>query len=332
MKQVKILKRPSASPPPKNPIDRVSSEITALLDSALSRERSRLEATYRARQDALLRAISSVLNDTLERVILTSAKRETDALVASFAKLVANHALPEFDTDLPAPKPSPQMIAETRAAFISSFEKGVIPSFEAAVRSMLKGFAGVVDKQLEECLVGKVGGVASVVEGVADKMREVKNEVKEIAVSERLKNEQKDIEAVEKALEVGDVKHALMLCLGKSDAVQAKAINGALDRGETPDKAFDGDVPERALLVCFAALLSNDLGDRTEVRLSWLYELVTLMDDVEEGGEEDGVTRGRLESTIEKLVDFHKNGNLASSDAKHVKLLIRVFKTHLNAM
>eukprot|EP00177_Eucheuma_denticulatum_P003495 GFKZ01006322.1.p1 GENE.GFKZ01006322.1~~GFKZ01006322.1.p1 ORF type:complete len:334 (-),score=79.68 GFKZ01006322.1:1712-2713(-) len=333
MKQVKILKRPSAPPLPATPADRVTAEITQLLDVALSHERSRLEATYRARQDALLHAMSNVLNDNLERVVSTAAKRESDALVSSFAKLIASQAHPAFSSSHEHPQPSPESITKTRKAFVSAFEKSVLPAFEKAVSTMLGNLAAVVDAQVDEGLVSPAEGVVVAMEGAADSMRAAKSAVADMVVDSEAATEAADLAAVQEALNASDVRQALMLSVGKSVAVKAKAVSGVLDLNVGPEKAFEGEVPARGLLVGFAALLSMDLADRTEARLSWLYELVTLMDDAEEGEQEEGeLTRKRLEGTVEKLIEFQKNGNLGVSDAKHVKLLIRVLQTHLKAM
>lgn len=338
MKQVKILKRPSPPPPPATPTERVTAEVTQLLDAALSRERARLESTYRARQDALLRAISTVLNETLERLISTAAKRESDALVASFAKLVASEAHPAFETNHPdkPPQPSAEALATTRQAFVHAFEKTALPAFEKAVSGMLSNLAAVVDAQVEETLVTPASGVIAALEGAADSMRAAKVDAADLIVDSEMASEAADVAAVQAALEAGDVRQALLLSVGKSVNVQTKAVNGVLDVSVGPEKAFEQGVPSKSLLAGFASLLSMDLVDRTEARLSWLYELVTLMDDAEDEAvqddEEEERTRGRLQGTIEKLAEFQKNGDLPSSDAKHVKLLIRVLKTHLNAM
>lgn len=338
MKQVKILKRPSAPATPTGPLTpsaRVSAEVASLLESSLARERTRLEALYRARQDALLRAISSVLNDTLERAVSTAAKRETDALVSSFAKLVAGQTAASLDADAGNMKQlDEEAVAAMRASFADAFEKSVLPEFENAVAGMLTGISGVVDSQVEEKLVMPAGGVVTALEGAADAMREAKGAAANLDL--KADEEATDIANVQAALDEGDVRTALLSCIGKSVTVQAKAISGVLDTNVGPEKAFESSVPKRATLVNLAALLAMDLGDRTEARLSWLYEVVTLMDDSEEydPAQPDTIdgSRRRLVGTIQKLSDFQQNGNLASSDAKHVKLLIRVLKAHLNAM
>lgn len=337
MKQVKILKRPTAPAVPTGPLTpsaRVSAEVSTLLEASLTRERNRLESLYRARQDALLRAISSVLNDTLERAVSTAAKRETDALVSSFAKLVAGQTAASLESGASNMKQlDEEAVAAMKKSFADAFEKSVLPEFEKSVATMLAGISGAVDLQVEEKLVLPSGGVVTALEGAADAMRDAKGAAANMDL--KFDDEAADIAVVQAALDEGDVRTALLSCIGKSVAVQAKAISGVLDTNVGPEKAFEGGVPMRANLVTLAALLSMDLGDRTEARLSWLYEIVTLMDDSEEYPPDPDTidaARRRLVGTIQKLSDFQQNGNLASSDAKHVKLLIRVLKAHLNAM
>lgn len=305
-----------------------------MLESAMTRERSRLEATFRTRQDALLRAISTVLNDNLERVVTTAAKRETEALVGSFAKLVAAKSHPQDANNGAASRPEPDAsaVAETRTAFAAAFEKAALPAFEKAVADMLAALAASVEASIEERLVGPAGGVVTALEGAADSMRAAKGAVADISVD----SEAADIAAVQTALDENDVHRALTLCIGKSVRVRSKAVSGVLDSTVGPEQAFVDDVPPKVVLVRFAALLAMDLADRTEARLSWLYEIVTLMDDAAEcdPGDTDllDLSKRLLTGTIEKLSDFQTNGTLAPAEAKHVKLLIRVLKAHLNSM
>lgn len=327
MKQVKILKRPSPTPAPPKPEDRFSAEITKLLESAMTRERARLETTFRARQDALLRAISAVLNDTLHRVVSVAANRETDALVTSFAKLAQSH-----QPDVTASAPDPTAIAETRAAFAAAFERSALPAFEKSIADMLARLAGFVEESVERRVVAPAGGIVGALEGAADSMRAAKAAAADMAAG----SEAADMAAVQMALDAGDAGRALMLCEGKSVRVRSKAVSGVLDSGVTPDQAFHGLVPPKVKLVRFVALLAMDLGDRTEARLSWLYEVVMLMDEADEYDPNDAevidASRRLLVGTIQKLSDFQANGNLPPQEAKHVKLLIRVLTAHLNSM
>lgn len=304
----------------------MSTEITTLLESALQRERSRLEATYRARQDALLRAVSTVLNESLERAVQTAARRETDALIQAFSKL--SHAPQQPDLEITS-----EMTAATRESFAAAFETAVLPAFEGALAEMMRGLAGVVESEVDDKLIKPANGVIGSLETAADSIRSVKSDVADLSADSDIA----DAAAVQKALDDGNIREALQLCVGKSVAVQAKAVSGVLDAAVGPEEAFGGIVPPMADLVKLAAVLSMDLGDRTDARLTWLYEVVTLMDDAEEehdAAEREGVesSKRRLEGTIQRLSEFQKNGAPGPAEAKHTKLLIRVLQAHLNAM
>lgn len=319
MKQVKILKRPSSTPPPQTPLDRATGQLSQLLESALQRERTRLETIYRTRQDALLRAVSTVLNDTLERVVTTAARRETEALTNAFTNLSA---------DAPAPAPDP---AATRDAFAHAFEQTLLPGFEAALAEMLKQLAARVETSVEVGLLTPASGVVHAVQTAADDLRSVRDHVSSLSVN----NDASDAAAVQRALDEGNVKEALLLAVGKSVYVRAKAVSGVLDLSVGPEEAFGGVVPDIVDLVKFAAVLSMDLHDRTEARLTWLYEIVALMDDVGENGphgEEIDACRRRLEGIVERLLEFQKVGKAGPAEMKHTKLLVKVLKAHLNAL
>lgn len=323
MKQVKILKRPTTSPPPSKPTDRVSAEITAMLEGALSRERQRLESAYRARQDALLRAVSTVLNDSLETVVAAAVDREMKSLISNLQK-------PTSLTAPPTPAPDAAVIA--RDSFATAFERTALPAFEADVSNMLRALAANVELLVEERLLAPAAGVVHALEGAADSIRAVKTDIADMSAD----SDAADAALVQAALDEGNVRDAFMLCVGKSVAIRAKAVSGVLDLAVNPEDAFGSDVPPMPDLVKFAAVLSMELGDRTEARLTWLYEVVTMMDDAEEydqaSPEVIQSSRRRLEGTIERLREFQKNGAPGPTEAKHTKLLIRVLKAHLNAM
>lgn len=317
MKQVKILKRPS---PPPTPTTRISTEVTSLLTTALTRERVRLETTFRTRQEALLRAISTVLNDTLASAVQTAASRETDMLLASFAKLAAV---------APSPPGAPDD-GETRAAFAAAFERAALPSFEGALRGMLAAISDTVEMTVSSRVARPAEDVALALEGAADGLREAGSAARALA---RPTGEEADLAAVQDALGKGDAGRALQLCVGKSVRVRSVAVSGVLDSGVKPEAAFSEGVPRKGRLVRFVALLAMELGDRTEARLGWLYEVVMLMDEAEDGPEGEGdVLRGLLEGSIERLGEFQKGGGLPAKESKHVKLLIRVLTAHLHSV
>lgn len=327
MKPVKILKRPTPNaPPPSNPAEKVTVEITAMLEACLNKERARLEAMYRARNDALLRVISDVLNRSLERLVQIAAKRETDSLMDAYLKLSANTSpeapvLPPIDSDT---------AKSTRDAFASAFEKVVLPQFEQSIAAMLKDMATVVDKQLDDRLVKPSTGVVNALEGAADSLRSARNQVASLTID----SDAADLAAVQSALDSGDVSSALRHSITKSTPVLAKAINGVLDLDVGPEDAFNDWLPPAKSLIRLAAFFTLDLDDRTEARLRWLYEVVSLMDDVEAvDSTRDDVAKLRsvIEETIERLTEFQMNGSPSPSEAKHAKMLNRVLKAHLKS-
>lgn len=328
MKPMKILKRPTPNaPPPSNPTEKVTVEITAMLEACLNKERARLEAMYRARNDALLRVISDVLNRSLERLVQIAAKRETDSLMDAYLKLSANTASPEAPV---LPPIDSDTVKSTRDAFSSVFEKVVLPQFEQSIAAMLKEMAGAVDKQLDDRLVKPSTGVVNALEGAADCLRSARNDVAALTVDSNAA----DLANVQSALDAGDVSSALRHSISKSTPVLAKAINGVLDLDVGPEDAFNEWLPPAKSLVRLAAFFTLDLGDRTEARLRWLYEVVSLMDDVEAvDSTQDDVAKLRsvMEETIERLTEFQVNGSPSPSEAKHAKMLNRVLKAHLKS-
>ncbi|KAI0564207.1 hypothetical protein FGB62_29g210 [Gracilaria domingensis] len=201
---------------------------------------------------------------------------------------------------------------------------------------MLGTLSKHVEQAVHDTLLSPSACVVTSLESAADKLRSAKGAVADMAHDE----EAADLAAVQAALDAGNIKRALVLCGGKSIRVKAKAVSGVLDSSVRPEDAMGGPVPSMGNLVRFAAVLSMELSERTEARLAWLYEIITLMDDAECGGADadadaDADTEGmkrRLAGTIERLSEFQTTGTPAPAEAKHAKLLLRVLKAHLNGM
>lgn len=330
MKPVKILKRPAASPtPPANPTERVASEVAAMMEACLNRERTRLEAMYRARQDALLRSLSGILNEGMERMIATAAKRELDSLMEAFLKLTSNNPetaiYPTVDNDL---------ASATREAFALTFEKVLLPRFEQSIADLLKSVVETVETQVDTRLVKPSTEVASTLERAADSLRSVRTDISEMRTND---SEATILTQVQAALDDGDVVGALRLSVDKSEEVRIKAVNGLLGSDVKPQDTFSKGVPPITDLVKFASLLTNDLADRTEQRLQWLYEIIMSLDDTEDPladikESEVGKYRMLLEEMISHLNNFQTSGSPSPQETKDAKLLNRVLKTHLNVL
>lgn len=330
MKLVKILKRPTQNAaPPTNPVDRVASEMNTIVGACLNRERTRLENMYRARQDALLRAISDVLNNSLERLIAVAAKRETDNLMDAFVKLSANN--PEASTLPPVDHDSAKA---AREAFATAFSKVALPRFEESMADLLKEVANVVEKQVDERLVQPTTTVMSALAEAADSLRSVKSHVADMSIDP----DATDLALVQAALDAGDATSVVKMCFGKSVVVQAKAVSGVLDLETGPEGAFRDIVPLTLDLMKFAAILSMDLSDRTAVRLRWLFEVITKMEDADEPDHRDMSNSDKAKfrdlagGTISRLTDFQNEGSPTPSTAKDAKFLNRVLKAHLKSV
>lgn len=74
-------------------VERVTDAVRSAIDGALSRERARMESTYRLRQEKLLRAMADILRGTLQKHVAAAAEREADALANAVRNLAASSSL-----------------------------------------------------------------------------------------------------------------------------------------------------------------------------------------------------------------------------------------------
>lgn len=331
MKPVKILKRPTAntnSPTPTNPADRVSAEIKSLLEAFLNRERSRLESIYRARHDALLRTVSDVLNNSLERVVASAAKREMDSMMTAFVNLASSN--PENSM---FPVVDEQFSHEIREAFISTFEKSLLPQFEQSIARLLKSVAETVESQIDERLVVPSTEVATSIERASDSLRSARAEISDIRATDP---DGSALARVQTAIDEGDIVQALRLSMNQSAEVQGKAVNSVLNSDARPEDTFRDSVFSVPELIKFASLLMNELSDRTELRLQWLYEIITSMGDEGSLADREEVEidefRFLLKDMISRLHEFQTSGSPSPQETKDARLLTRVLQTHLRVI
>lgn len=327
---MKILKRPSAAVlRSSDPTEYVSTAVGTMIDECLSRERTRLEALYRARHDALLRAVSDVLNHSLERIVVTAAKRELHHLMEAFVSLTLNS--PEMAT---FPTSNEDISKSTKEAFSSTFEKLLLPQFQKSIANMLKSVSETVESQIDVRIVEPSAKVASSLESASGSLRSAQADIREMRATS---SDSGALAQVQAALDEGNIVRALCLSVGKSVEVQTKALAGLLNSDVRPEDAFlDINLPVIDL-VNLAALVTNDLFDHTELRIQWLYEIVMSMDNVEETAaffenQDVGKIRGLFTDVIERLSSFQTSGSPFPQETKHAKVLKHVLRTHLNAL
>lgn len=330
-KPVTILRRPTAPTVPAVPADpsaRAAAAVSRAVERALLRERARSEREMVARSEAMVRAMVA----SMEKAVCAAVLREAEGLAGA------------LDSEGKG-KGKGKAVGELKGAFVGAFESVLLGVVEESFRSMLAEVALGVDSGVGEVVggvekssaaVGKAAGVVRGVEGVVEGM--VKDGLVIHPAPVVGSSDDVVLEQVQALLDSGDVAGALVCAEGKSAIVRAKALSGALDAQVTPEDVFGDNVPSFPVLVRMTALLASDLEDRTEIRLSWLYEVVTSMDEAEDAAaaageiqETDSLKRF-LEGAITHLKQFQASGTTPTADVKHVKLLVRVLKGHLVAM
>lgn len=342
MKPMKILRRPADAAPgdliaESSVAARVSKQVSQSVAAALERERERFEKSFAARQEALLEAVTDVLTTTLERVVHDASTREAVALADALTKLT--------------PKP-PEVGGvdeeQIRGAFTAAFVSTLLPGMQENVREMFSELSATVETGVKEQVTDPTDAAAKEVRRLADDVSAASDKAKAAVNVASARGDgardpqagmtstppgptQEEVDqaaqaAIRCALDEGRVQDALRMCVGKSAIVRATAINGALDSGADPAELFKEMKAHRNEAVHLIALLATDLTDRTQARLSWLYELVTGIDDEESPGQEEfsEATVKLLRGVIDSLKNFAAAAALPPTQAKDIKLLVHV--------
>jgi hypothetical protein len=328
-KPVTLLKRGSPLPPsapatatvcaPAPPVlaDRVADAVRTAVDGALKRERARLDVAYRAREEALLLAVTDVLQSSLRDVVSNAAAREADALATAVRNIAAKSAIAK-KMDKPAggkqtSEKKKKAIAEEHAvacrkAFKTAFEKELLGSIEKSMRAMMTAVSKVVDTEFDASLAAPVALSATRIRTAADSVREDASELSLIAASSdeifaaksailssptaSASSERKLLSAddvMRSDLDVmfaeGRIRDAIVLTVQCSPTVQSEAVHGILESRTPPEDVIapSGETKAGALspdvLIQFMAALSNDISEGTSDRLAWIYEAVLAVQD-----------------------------------------------------
>lgn len=353
----------STSPPSSTAVSEgVADTIRQIVDATLARERARVHSVYVARQEALLKVLADVLRDDLRTQVAAAAEREAAALV---------DAVKNISGDAPAPAPAPAQpagksskaaaadeVSAVRASFQKAFDSELLGAIENALGDMMATVSTAVDAEAETSFAApSADNAARALRSAADQVRADTahfNAVThlhqstngggggddDIEIATPVNKEDAVLSQVVRALDEGRVREAIEVSLGSSATVRAKALNGALDSGVSPEDLFAPQEGRKDITVemftRLIALLSSDLNDRTATRLEFLMEATMNLEDAphrENHGEADALTQVRLlESAIEKLQSMHLDGDATSMDIKQAKMLVRCLKVTVHSM
>lgn len=333
VKPLKILKRPSdaAVTPtpkpalpilPKSPAERATAEISAAVEAALLRERERLEKQYLAREQAIVRALGSLLSDTLPAIVDAAATREASKLAEAFSKL------PQYQ------KRPPVSPANVRAAFAGAFATNVLPAMEQCTRELLSGLAAKVDTAVEEKVAKPARDGASSVATAAQAIAAAQYAVKD-AIAMRTEVIVDPNAEVRALVEAGRWAEAIVAGMKVGEEGIRIGVEGAIygdgDIGMVLTEANLNAVE----MVSVIQVAVGKLEDETKARLDWLYEVLSAMDDLGAVVDESQkpMCRQALEFAIDKLRTFAGRKDIVSAAmAKHIKLMVHILNAHVSTM
>ena len=113
------------------------------------------------RQEAMMGAVSGVLNECLAGMVREAVEREVLAVLGRRG----------------ARKREQKEGAEIRTPLKEAFDSNLLNAIEAALRRLLEGVAGAVEKGMEEKLVTPTADVAEGFKRVTRELRTLKNQL-----------------------------------------------------------------------------------------------------------------------------------------------------------
>lgn len=348
--------------------DRVTETIRTIVDGALTRERARMHAVYVARQEALLKVFAEILRDDLSKRVSSAAEREATALAAAVRKisaegLTAAQSLKESERIAPKKEMKAGKgggvaidVSSVRANFREAFESELLGAIETSLAAMMSSVSATIDTEAETAVAAPAAdSAARALRSAADQVRSdtahfsavarVHQEAmrkpgdggrdaddEEIEVATPVNKEDALMSEVARALGEGRVREAMRMSIGASASIRAKAFSGALDSGVAPEEVLsadeDGNQLTMGLLVGLIALLSADLDDRTNTRLSWLTEATMCLESAprhETRNNREDIEQDirLLSAAVEKLKAIQFESDAAALDIKQAKLVAR---------
>lgn len=257
-------------------------------------------------------------------------------------------------------------VSAVRSNFREAFESELLGAIETSLAAMMSSVSATIDAEAETAVAAPTTDrAARALRVAADQVRSdtahfsavarVHEEAQrnmgsgrggadddEIEVATPVNKEDALMSEVARALTEGRVRDAMKMSIGASASIRAKAFSGALDSGVGPEEVL-GDVEEDGasltigLLIALIALLSTDLDDRTNVRLSWLTEATMCLDtaprhETRQNKEDIEQDIRLLTGAIEKLKSLQLESDVTPVDIKQAKLVARCLNVTVHSL
>lgn len=343
VKPMKILRRPAASAgtdaraaaarvtpnqgdtkAPGDGQSRVSYAVSVAFESALNMEKERLEKMYKAREEVLVRTLSNVLLETLPNFIDAAASREATRLSQIFLDLPQHQQRP------------PPSHMELKNTFSKVFAKVALPEMQDATRNLLNQLSSKVDNSVDEKVSQPTLEAANVAAQAAQTVASAQYKIKDIISAAPVAVIDPCAE-VSPLIEAGKFSEAIQCATQTGGKPLVLVIESAMDV-ENMDVAelIKGSSLGAKEMVLLISVLANNLPDRTKVRLEWLVEILSEMDDdigaaVDSNDKEN--VRKMLDAGIDNLKKFAaKSDGIPAGMAKHIKLVVHILNALVSTM
>ena len=303
--------------PKRTTSERISYEIGIAVESALKRERERIEKQYLVREQAIVRGLATLISETLPEALRTAAFEQADKLAETLNEITQNKKRPEINA------------ASVRSAFAGSFATEVLPKMQESTRELLRELAIKIDNEVEKKVITPAKESSNVIAEAAQKIAASQYKMKDIIGNNknyenirRLLKEESWSEAIGESLNIG--MDAMRISL--ESVVEARVEVGPLVK----ELQLDG-----VQMVGIMQIIAEKLEDNTKIRLDWVYEILSGLD--EDSGavisdEQRVACREALLFVIQQLRKFVTNKDVESGTAKHIKFLVHIMKAHVSTM
>lgn len=302
--------------------NRVAHVVSVAFESALNVEKERLEKMYKAREEVLVRTLSNVLLETLPNCIDAAASREAARLSQIFLDLPQHQQ-----------RPAPSHM-ELKNTFSKVFAKVALPEMQSATRNLLNQLSSKVDNAVDEKVSQPTLEAANVAAQAAQTVASAQYKIKDIISAAPVAFVDPCAE-VRPLIEAGKFSEAIQ-CATRTDGAKPLelVIESAMDvEGIDVGKLIKNSSLGSKEMAMLISVLANNLQDRTKVRLEWLFEILSEIDDDIGTGKDKEAVHKMFHIAIDNLKKFAaKSDGIPPVMAKNIKLVVHVLNALLSTM
>lgn len=304
-----------------------------------------------AKVDRLIASVRETAESSMQQYVSAALKRPmTDAIIPAVSEIIANASASVdkataamMSANASAEAAAAQALRMTPEWFCDSFRAAKLASsFESACKEMSRQANSAVKSSMEQKYSGLVQPSVQSVEAALKDLRTCVSDFAQVVENSvvRAQAEREETAAQTRQSRMVDVREQIAACLSSGDSMKAMTI--ALNSGDSSvvtwlcgkldaSTFFEGNVLPESKASRLAEYLGCDFGHDTDLKISWLHELMLALEPGE--GDCSAQTGRTLRQVLDNVDTLRRDGTILAGQpglSKKARTLGRLIASLIN--